>query len=159
MGTLPHVAAGITASGAVRLGRFRAGVSTTLWLRQRPTFDEPARAGASFDMVEVGAFGGYLVPFGSFAVGPCANLEATFVRVEGFGIRTPRASWSSWPTVVLGGRGEARLTPWLGLFARADLLFAVDAPTFTLGEGQGASLHEPAPVAARFSLGTEIIFP
>lgn len=162
-GTLPSVGAGVTASGALRLQRFRAGVLATLWFRQHPVFDATSGAGASFDMVELGAFGGYLVPIGRFAVGPALDLEATYLRVEGTGIRAPRASWSSWPTVVLGARGEARLTPWLGLFARADMVLAIDPPSFTLGSGGagggGQTLHEPAFVAARLTLGTEIVLP
>ncbi|MDB4934134.1 MAG: hypothetical protein JWP87_1106 [Labilithrix sp.] len=159
-GTLPDVGAGMLASIAVRIDRVRLGVLSTLWFRQEPTFDASGQAGASFDMIAAGAFGGYMVALGPVALGPVANLEATFVRVRGFGIRTPRASWTGWPTAVLGGRAELRVSSWLGLFARADAAFAVAAPTFTLGNAEsGLSLHSPAIPAARLGFGAEIVIP
>lgn len=159
-GTLPDVGAGMLASIAVRIERLRLGVLSTLWFRQEPVFDARGQAGASFDMIAAGAFGGYMVALGPFRLGPAASLEATFVRVRGFGIRAPRASWTGWPTAVLGGRAELPLASWIGLFARADAAFAVAAPTFTLGTAEsGLSLHSPAIPAARLGFGAEIVIP
>lgn len=157
-GALPSVGAGLVGSAALRLNRFRVGVVGTLWSRQSPTFD--GAAGASFDMVEVGAFGGYMLPVGRFAIGPSANLEATFMEVQGFGIRSPRSSLSIWPTAVLGGRLEAGIAPWVGLFACGDLVIPIGAPTITLATSRNAvRLHEPSLVAPRLSVGFEIVFP
>lgn len=157
-GPLPHAAPGASAAAALRMGRLRAGLLGTFSFRQTEAFGETARA--SFDMADIGAFGAYLVPVGVFAIGPQADLEATFVRVQGAGIRTPEASTSVWPTIVFGARAEARLTRWLGVFARGDLLFPLGAPRFTLvTAGEALILHEPAAVAPRLSLGIEIVVP
>jgi hypothetical protein len=159
-GTLPKLGAGMLASASVRVDRIRLGLLSTLWFRQEPTFDASGQAGAAFDMIDVGAFGGYLVPVGAFAFGPVVNLEATFVKVRGFGIRAPRAFGTQWLTAVVGGRAEVQLATWLGLFARVDAVFPVAAPTFTLGSASSSiSLHEPALPGARLSFGTEIVLP
>ena len=157
-GALPSVGAGLVGSAALRLNRFRVGVVGTLWSRQSPTFD--GAAGASFDMAAVGASGAYMLPVGRFAIGPSANLEATFMGVQGFGIRAPRASLSVWPTAVLGGRLEAGIAPSVGLFACGDLVIPIGAPTITLATTRNAvRLHEPSLVAPRLSVGIEIVFP
>jgi hypothetical protein len=157
-GPLPQVSPGIVASAALRLSRFRVGVLGTRSFRQSPYFDRTA--GASFDMIDVGAFGGYLVPLGIVAVGPYASFEATYVRYQGFGIRKPGVSSRTWPTAVLGGRVEVGVTRRVGLFARADVLLPIGAPTFTLATtGDRVSLHDPSGLAARFSLGAEIVLP
>jgi hypothetical protein len=157
-GLLPEVSAGIVGSLTVRLGRFRVGVLGTLSFRQSPRFK--GNAGASFHMVELGAFGGYMLPLGPVALGPCLNVEATYVTLRGFGIREPQTSSRVWPTIVLGARAEARLLPWLGIFGRADLLFPLGAPTFDLTTSRDVlRLHEPPIIAPRLSLGTEIVFP
>ena len=158
VGTLPHVNAGGVASAVVRLHRFRVGVLGSVSLRQEPYFDRTA--GASFDMIEAGVFGGYMVPLGIVALGPCVNLEMAHVQVRGFGIRQPRTSTSIWPMAVLGGRIEVRVARWIGLFARGDLAVPLGAPTFTLATSSDAvQLHEPARVAPRLSLGAEIVLP
>ena len=157
-GTLPSVGAGLVGSASLRLDRFRLGAVGTLWSRQSPTFD--GSAGASFDMVELGASGSYMLPVGRFAIGPSVNLEATFMKVQGFGIRAPRASSTVWPTAVLGGRLEAGIAPWAGLFACGELLIPFGAPTITLPTSRNAvRLHEPSLVAPRLRVGIEIIFP
>jgi hypothetical protein len=157
-GPLPEIIPGIVASAAIRLARFRVGALGTVSFRQRPHFDHTA--GASFDMIEAGAFAGYLVPLGVFALGPCANLEATYVHVRSFGIRRPWESSIAWVTAVLGARVEARVTRWLGVFARSDLLLPIEAPAFILAtRNDGLLLHEPAPVALRLSLGAEFVLP
>jgi hypothetical protein len=156
-GTLPKVGWGLELTAGVRLDRLRLGVRGAVWQRQQPVFDDQTGAGASFAMVQLGAFGGYLIPVHRFAFGPCTGLEASLVRVHGFGIRSPRSTWTSWPTLALGARGEARLSHFLGLFARADLVVPVDAPTFTLGtSGSGVALHDPASPVPRFTIGAEV---
>ncbi|AKU99112.1 hypothetical protein AKJ09_05776 [Labilithrix luteola] len=157
-GVLPHAAPGLDVAVVLRVAGLRAGALGTFSLRQTPTYGETARA--SFDMIDAGAFAAYLLPVGVFALGPASNLEATFVRVQGYGIRTPEASRSVWPTFVFGARAEARLTRWIGLFARADLVFPLGAPRFTLlTEGDSVALHEPAAFSPRLSLGIEIVVP
>jgi hypothetical protein len=159
-GTLPSLAGGLDLAAALRAQGWRLGIHGTLWLPQHPIFDEASGAGASFDMVQLGAFGGYLWPAGAFAFGPCAEVAVSFVRVEGFDIRDSHSSWTSWPSVIAGARAEARITGHFGLFARADLLFPLDRPTFTLvTAGAAVQLHEPALPAPRFSLGTEVVIP
>jgi len=103
---------------AVRIDRVRLGVLGTLWFRQLPPSTRAARPARSFDMIGVGAFGGYMVPFGVLALG----LSRTSRQLRaGPRLRhsRPRATWTGWPTAVARGRGEVRLTSWLGLFARA----------------------------------------
>ena len=157
-GPLPKPSAGVVASAGARIDRFRVGIQGIVALGQRPQFD--GSAGAAIDMIEGGAFAAYMLPIGMFAVGPCANIEATYVRVEGFGVRDPRASSTVWATPVLGGRFEARLARWFGVFGRADLLFPIDAPRIALGTNSGtAVLHSPALVSPRLTLGAEIILP
>ena len=111
--------------------------------------------------MDVGAFAGYLVPLGIFAIGPSANLEATHVRVRSFGIRNPGTTSSVWWTAVFGGRAEARITRRLGLFARADLVYPLEPPTFSLAttHENGLVLHDPAGLGARFTSGIEIVTP
>jgi hypothetical protein len=157
-GMLPSAKGGVVASATLRLRRFRVGVLGSYWLRQTASFDRTA--GASFDMLEVGGFGGYLVPFGRLAFGPTGSIELTRVRVSGFGIREPQASTTVWPTVVVGGRVEARVASWLGLFGAPDLLFPIGAPAFSLTTaGENVRLHEPSPFSLRLSLGIEIVLP
>lgn len=158
-GPLPHAAPGIDAAAALKIGRFRAGALGTFSFRQSPSYADSARA--SFDMMSLGAFGAYILPVGTlFGIGPHVDAEATFVRVQGYGIRTPRGSTSVWPTVAFGARAEARVARWMSVFARGDLLFALGAPRFTLvTAGDALVLHEPAPLAPRLSLGVEIVVP
>lgn len=157
-GMLPQASPGLVASAGVRIDRLRVGMLGTLAFGQKPQFDRSV--GAAIDMLEGGAFAAYTVPIGIFALGPCANIEATYVRVEGYGIREPRTSSAWWATPVIGGRFEARASRWLGLFARADLLFPIDAPRLALGtRTETAVLHSPAPVSPRLTLGAEIILP
>lgn len=157
-GILPQASPGLVASAGIRIDRFRVGMLGTFAFGQTPRFDRTV--GAAIDMIEGGAFAAYVVPIGIFALGPCANIEATYVRVEGYGIREPRTSAALWATPVLGGRFEARASRWLGLFARADLLFPIDAPRLVLGtRTETAVLHSPAPVSPRLTLGAEILLP
>ena len=157
-GPLPKPSAGVLASAGARIDRFRVGIQGIVAFGQSPQFDRGASA--AIDMIEGGAFAAYMLPFDIFALGPCANIEATYVRVEGSGVRDPRASSTVWATPVLGGRFEARPGRWLGVFARADLLFPIDAPRIALGTTSGtAVLHSPSPVSPRLTLGAEIILP
>jgi hypothetical protein len=158
VGPLPAPGAGVAASATVRLNRFRVGLLGTLWSRQSPRFSESG--GASFEMLEVGAFGGYMVPVGALAFGPCATVEATYMNVQGVGIRAPRASSKLWPTALLGGRLEARFASWGGLFSHAEALLPLGAPIYTLGTvGDAVHLHQPSRVGLRLSLGVEIVLP
>jgi hypothetical protein len=159
-GTLPQVGAGLCASSALDLGGLRVGALGAFSFRQHPVFDTATSAGASFDTFNVGFFGSYIVAFGRLAFGPAANIELTYMRVEGSRVRSPRASSTVWPTGVLGGRAELDIFPHLRAFGRVDALVPLDAPTVILG-GQGARQHlyEPEPVALRFSFGAEIVLP
>lgn len=157
-GPLPQASTGVVATAALRLHRLRVGALGTISSRQRQYFDGPA--GASFDMIDVGAFAGYMVPLGVFALGPCANIEATYVQLQGFGIRRPWTSSGGWLTAVLGARVEARVARWLGLYARTDLLLPVGAPSFILAtRNDDVRLHDPAALALRMSLGAEFVIP
>ena len=157
-GVLPDVGGGIALSAALRAGRFRAGIGATYWLRQSSTFH--GRAGASFDMLEAGAFGAYLLQLGPMAIGPSMSAEVCHVRVEGFGIREAWATSTWWPAAAIGARLEAHLATWLAVFARTDAVFPIAAATFTLATTNDAvRLHEPGPVAPRGVLGAEIVFP
>lgn len=157
-GVLPDVGGGIGVSATLRLGRLRAGVVGTYWIRQSPTFQ--GGAGASFDMLEAGAFGAYLLRLGPVALGPSLGAEACHVRVHGFGIRAPRATSTLWPTALLGGRLEASLSRWVGLFARLEAVVPLGPPTFILGTTDNAvRLHEPGWIAPRGTLGAEIVLP
>lgn len=157
-GPLPEPSPGLVASVGVRRDRVRVGALGTLALRQTPHFDRSA--GASIDMLEGGAFAGYLLPLGIFALGPAVNVEATYVRARGFGIRRPSTSSAVWATAVVGARLEARAARWLGAFARADLLVPFDAPRFALGtQADSVRLHTPAALAPRLTLGAEILLP
>ncbi|MEA2752101.1 MAG: hypothetical protein QOI41_6244 [Myxococcales bacterium] len=160
LGTLPQIGGGVAASVALRLARVRLGIRGALWARQHPIFDEPSGAGASFGMMQVGAWGAYVLPVGAFAFGPAAEVGASITRVEGFGIKDPHAAWSAWPTLALGGRGELGISRVIGLYAQADAVFPFARPTFTLGtSGSAVELHQPAWVAGRFGVGAEIVLP
>jgi hypothetical protein len=155
---LPELGGGLVASATLRLQRLRVGVVGGYWVPQHPSFGRSA--GATFELLEVGAFGGYLLPLGIFALGPCANLELAHVDVKGFGIREPKTSSTVWPTVVLGARAEARVSRWFGVFARTDLLFPIGAPAFSLNTENGSvRLHDPRAISMRWSLGVEIVMP
>lgn len=155
---LPEASAGFVVSAGVRIERFRFGVLGTLSARQHPRFD--GSAGASIDMAEAGVFGAYLAPLGPIAIGPAANVEATYVRVEGFNIQSPESASSVWPTFVLGARLEAPLGRKFALFARGDALFAPTAHPITLQTVSGPmTLHDPSLVAPRLSFGAEIVLP
>ncbi|AKV01344.1 hypothetical protein AKJ09_08007 [Labilithrix luteola] len=159
-GSLPRLGAGIFASAALDLRRFRVGALGAFSFRQRPVFEPALGAGASFDTFAVGIFGAYMVPLGPFAFGPAANLELTYMRVEGFGIRSPKSAWTAWPTGVLGARCELDLARRVRAVARADVLLPVDTPIVILGApGSKQYLYEPERVALRFSFGAEIVLP
>ena len=157
--TLPAAGAGLGLSAALRLDRFRVGVSGTFTFPQSSRFTRTARV--SFDKIDGGAWGAYVVPLGSeLSLGPTAELGATFVHVEGLGLRAPRKSWSAWPSIAAGGRLEARATRWLSVVARTELVFHVDAPRFSLATvEEPLRLHEPGSPAVRISVGAEIVLP
>lgn len=160
VGTLPKVAGGAILDAGLRLHRFRVGLLGSAWLPEDVEFEPITHAGATFTMLTGGAWGAYMLPVGPLSLGPTAGVEATFVHLEGFGIRAPASSWTSWATVVLGVRAEARLTRWLGLTARVAMTLPIDPPTFTLGSSSTAvSLHEPSVISGRFSVGPEFVFP
>lgn len=160
VGTLPKAAGGLILDAGLRVRRFRFGVDGSAWLPQDVEFEPVTHAGATFTMLTVGGWAAYMLPAGPISLGPAVGVDATFVHLEGFGIRAPVASWTSWPTVVLGARAEARLTRWLGLTARVALTLPIDPPTFTLGSSSTAvSLHEPSVISGRFSVGPEFVFP
>jgi hypothetical protein len=160
IGTLPRVSAGALVTASLQLGRARLGVLGSAWIPQDAEFDAATHAGASFDMFTFGAWGSFMIPMRAFAFGPTVGVEDTHVRVEGFGIRAPEASWARWSTVVLGARAEARLIRWLLLTLRADVTVPIDPPTFTLGRSSTAEqLHDPADFGVRLSLGPEIVLP
>mgnify|MGYP007051642013 CR=1 FL=1 len=157
--TLPAASAGFGVSAALRLSRFRVGASGTFTLPQSSRYTRTARV--TFDKIDVGAWGAYLVPLGSeLFLGPTAELGATFVHVEGLGLRSPRKSWTAWPTIATGGRLEAHVTRWLSLVARTELVFHVDAPRFSLATvEEPLRLHDPGSPAVRIALGAEIVLP
>ncbi|AKU93459.1 hypothetical protein AKJ09_00123 [Labilithrix luteola] len=160
VGTLPHAAGGLILDTALRLRRLRVGLLGSAWLPQDVEFEPVTHAGATFTMLTGGAWAAYMFPIGPLSLGPTADVEATFVHLEGFGIRAPASSWTSWTTVVLGARFEARLTRWLALTARAAMTLPIDPPTFTLGPSSSSiSLHEPSAISGRFSIGPEFVFP
>jgi hypothetical protein len=160
IGTLPSASLGLTVNVQLRAGRVRAGVLGIAWLPQQATFDEARGAGASFQMFGAGLFGCYVIPLGQFELGPCANVEATSVRASGIGIRNPMVARSLWPTVVAGVLGGVRLTRWLGVVARVDLLTALGAPNVALATSRGnVPLYGPATVSVRSGAGLEIMLP
>ncbi|MBX3207130.1 MAG: hypothetical protein KF764_18935 [Labilithrix sp.] len=158
LGALPEASGAVLVSGTLRLERVRVGLLGSVTMPVSATFDRSA--GATFHQLEAGAFGSYLVPIGPVAIGPAANLELSHVRVRGFGIREPKLSTTFWPTAVVGARLEAKLASRLGLFSRADALFPIAAPAFSLATPEGSvRLHEPGLPALRLSLGLEIVLP
>jgi len=160
LGTLPRASAGLWSHGVLRHGRFRAGVSGSVWLRQRPTFDGDGRAGAAFDMLQGALFGCFMSPLWRLALGPCANGQVSYVVVEGFGIRMPQRQATLWPSVGAGLLGEWSFGR-VGLFARADLAASIGAPSFALmtRAADGTSLYDPSGIVSRFVVGAEIVIP
>ena len=158
-GPLPDVSVGPMLALAARFDRFRVGALGTVSLQQTAAFERGA--GATFDMFGAGAFGAYLLPIDVFAFGPWMSIEVTRVHARGFGIRTPWEASETWLSPAVGGRAEARLARWLGVFAGADLLLPLDAPIFSLAtaSGEAVRLHSPGRPSPRLSLGAEIVFP
>jgi hypothetical protein len=160
-GPLPDVSVGPVLSLGARIHRFRVGALGAVSLSQDARFGGSA-AGATFDMVEAGAFGGYMVPVGDFAFGPYVNVEVTHVGARGFGIRSPWSTSATWLSPAIGGRAEVRALKWLGLFAGVDLVLPIDAPTFSLATattGEPVRLHSPGRPSPRLSLGAQVFFP
>ena len=161
--TLPRIGGGLEVAALARVKRFRLGVRSAFWLRENPVFDDASGAGASFGMFQVGATAAYLVPVArTITVGPVLGVDADIVRVRGFGIRDPQTSWTSWPAVALGVRGETQLHRYLGLFARADLVVPIDPPPFILGATSASGavpLFEVPAVGPRFTAGIEVLLP
>jgi hypothetical protein len=158
-GPLPDVSVGPNLSLGVRIDRFRFGALGAVSFQQRAAFER--NAGATFDMIGGGAFGGYMIPVDAFAFGPCVSAELTHVRARGFGIRLPWEVSETWLTPALGGRVEARVARWFGFFASADLLLPIQAPIFSLATatGEAVRLHSPGRLSPRLSLGAEVFFP
>lgn len=158
-GPLPEASVGPVLSLGARIDRFRVGALVAVSLSQDARFERSA--GATFDMVEAGAFGGYMVPVGVFAFGPSVSVAATHVRARGFGIRQPWETSAVWLTPALGGRVEARAMKWLSLFAAVELLLPIDAPRFSLATataGEAVRLHSPGRASPRLSLGVAVVF-
>jgi hypothetical protein len=157
--TLPDAAAGVGVSAALGVDRFGVGLVGTMWVPQSSRFS--GTGGAAFSMMSGGASGAYVVPLGSVVgLGPSASVEATSVRVRGFGVRTPLESSTVWPTLSAGGRLEVHAARWLSLVARAQMLLHIDAPAFSLATAEEPlRVHQPSLLAARMSLGAEIVLP
>jgi hypothetical protein len=158
-GTLPESSVAFGVSAALRLQRFRVGVLGSIALQQSSSFSRTA--GASFDMMQAGGWGAYVVPLGSVVgVGPSASVEATRVHARAFGIREPKERSAVWPTLAFGGRLEAKIARPIRLFARAEVLFPVGAPQFSLATvEEPLRLHQPSTPSLRLSLGVEIVIP
>ncbi len=156
-GILPEPIPGLFDSVSLRLGRWRFGALLSRSFRQRAVFEK--RAGATFTLVDAGGFGSYLVPLGIFGVGPAANVEATYGRATGFGIRTPSTSSAAWLTVAFGVRAEMHALSWLDFVARIDGLIPIAAPSFALATSDDVLLLHAPEFPQRLSLGAEIVFP
>ena len=160
VGALPDASAGLALNVHLRTARTRAGLVGSVWHAQQPIFDEKRGAGASFQMRTAGLFGCYVVPFGRFDVGACASVEARAVEAAGVGIRNPEVARAIWPAAGAGGLAEVRVTRWLGVVARVDLLAAIGAPNIALATANGnATLFEPGVFSLRSGVGVEIVLP
>ena len=102
-----------------------------------------------------------IAPSAASGIDPRTAVRATLARYEaaysGLNVSAARAVW---PAAGAGGLAEARVTRWLGVVVRVDLLAAIGAPDIALATANGnATLFEPGIFSLRSGLGVEIVLP
>ncbi len=167
-----HTTFAATALGAIDLGTLPApGVGPSIGFAWTPLHFRFELAGAyffpdstrpapislaveRFTMLTVAARACYLARADSFEAGPC--LEAEVVSVHGEGIvALPSSGSSGWVAPGAGLFGAWRFAQSLAVVGRLDALIPTIRPDFQV---DGATLHRPAFLTGRLSLGAELRF-
>ncbi|AKU95564.1 hypothetical protein AKJ09_02228 [Labilithrix luteola] len=154
VGTLPAPVFGVEARFMAVFGPVQLGLGGELFAPVRETYSAATGAGARFQLFDLGAFGCFAPTRGPWRVGACAGADATWMTLEGIGVRVPSSSTLSWPTVRAGALAEYTLTHQAFLFARADAVFALADRRAVLTTSTGdQTLHEVPVLALRLALG------
>ncbi|MEO8800846.1 MAG: hypothetical protein ABI551_23345 [Polyangiaceae bacterium] len=154
-GDLPSVGLGGGGTIGVLIDRVRVEGYADYWALAKARFAKPG--GADFQLFSAGArtclsFGG------TFTLGPCAAFELGSMRGASFEVTKPSSGTALTADALLGALGMFSLDK-AGHFALRVLLevgVVLDRPEFVL-TGIG-SVHEPAPILGRGTVGAEIRF-
>lgn len=155
-GSLPAVAAGFGVVGALVYGAQRFEVSASVWPARAGTLVDRPSAGGDVGLFAGGAGTCRDLLDGPIELGPCAAIEIGQLYAEGFGVSAPDRATSVWAAFRGGGALLWAPVARVGLTARVELAIPLLRPRFVL-EGVGP-VHSPSYVAARGSLGVEVLF-
>lgn len=154
VGTLPAPVFGVEARFMAVFGPVQLGFGGELFAPVRETYSSATGAGARFQLFDLGAFACFAPSRGPWRLGACAGADATWMTLEGIGVRVPSSSTLSWPTLRAGALAEYTLTHQAFLFAAADAAFATADRRAVLTTSTGdQTLHEVPVLALRLALG------
>ena len=158
-GSLPQPDGALALGLALNLGRLRLETEASGWLPRSIERGPVAGSGGSFRLYTGGLRGCFelLGPrSGSFALGPCASLEAGVTRGSGTGVSHPLHSGVFWGAGLVGlSLHYAALSPlWVGLLAELGAPFF--RPTWQIDDF--GTVFRTAPVLGRLSLGARWVF-
>jgi hypothetical protein len=121
-----------------------------------PNSTSPTTTGVieRFTMLTVAARACYLARADSFELGPCVEAEVASVHGDGI-VALPQSGSSTWIAPGAGIFGAWRFAPSWAVFGRGDALIPTIRPDFQV---DGTTLHRPAFLTGRLSLGAELRF-
>lgn len=154
VGTLPAPVFGAEARLMAVFGPLQLGLGGELFADVTETYSPTTGAGARYQLFDLGGFGCFAPARGAWRVGGCAGVDATWMTLEGIGVRFPSSSTLGWTTLRAGALGEYTLPYQAILFVRADAVFAAADRRAVLSTSAGdQTLHDVPVVALRLALG------
>lgn len=156
VGPLPYAVPGLALTGALRVRRFRAGLSAAYRLPASVSLLGQAGAGGSFGLATATAsLCGVLRPAG-MELDLCGLADVGFLHARGAGVAAVRAVLEPWFALGAGASLRVPLARNFALRLDAALLVPVLRPSFVL-ENVG-DVFQPAPWDVRASFGGEVTF-
>jgi hypothetical protein len=158
VGTLPHPAYGLSLSGSLLLGRFRAEIYGAYWPNQMahgPPGTPPGEGG-NIELFS-GGLRACLAPLMKrLELSSCAGLEAGALRGEGVNLLPSITRTGPWLALTLDVRAVVRLTNNWGIVLDVGAAIPFGRPEFTFGNG--SIIAEAEIVEGRVSVGPELRF-
>lgn len=154
-GTLPLLAAGVGATGALEIASVRVAIHGSYFARQTTTFAD-STLGASFQLFTLGARGCRIWTLGAFDLAPCVGAEVFITRARGFGGAIWREPTASWWGPALGLFARWPSTQTLSLYLAADGVVPLHRRPFIFSDV--GELHRPSIVALRVLVAGEVRF-
>lgn len=160
IGSLPGVAPGFGALGAIAFGAPRVSLGFAIWPDKSGYLGALPTAGGDVRILtgDLGVCAALLES--PLELAPCAAVEVGQIRARGFGVSETGEGSRVWAAFKVGGALVWRPLPAplddIGLTARLDLVLPLTRPQFVL-EGFG-EVHRPAAGSGRGALGLEVRF-